>query len=138
MLQHIDDFWILKDSGIVLFHYQPYEEIDKNLFGAITIALNSYADIPSKGGLSSFQFITKMFTFIKKRDIIFVGKSSVKAKEKNVKQELNEISEKFFGHYSENFLNEWKGNITIFSDFEKVLNNSYQKNHLRIKHQSSL
>ena len=24
MLEHLDDFWILKDSGIVLFHYQPY------------------------------------------------------------------------------------------------------------------
>lgn len=125
MLQHIDDFWILKDSGIVLYHYQSYEEVDKNLFGAITIALNSYADILSKGGLSSFQFITKMFTFIKKNDIIFVAKSSVKAKEKKVKQELNEIAEKFFGYYSEDFLNEWKGNISAFSDFEKVLTFSY-------------
>lgn len=125
MLQHIDDFWILKDSGIVLYHYQSYEEVDKNLFGAITIALNSYADILSKGGLSSFQFITKMFTFIKKSDIIFVAKSSVKAKEKKVKQELNEIAEKFFGYYSEDFLNEWKGNTSVFSDFEKVLTFSY-------------
>ena len=90
MLQHIDDFWILKDSGIVLFHYQSYEEVDKNLFGAITIALNSYADLLSEGGLSSFQFITKMFTFVKKEDIIFVSKSSVEAKEQNVKQELIE------------------------------------------------
>jgi len=120
-LQHIDDFWILKDSGIVLFHYQSYDEVDKNLFGAITIALNSYADLLSKGGLSSFQFISKKFTFIKKKDIIFVGKSSIKAKDKDVKRDLNEISEKFFGHYSENFLNEWKGNISVFSDFEKVL-----------------
>jgi len=23
MLTHIEDFWILKDSGIVIFHYQP-------------------------------------------------------------------------------------------------------------------
>ena len=121
MLQHIDDFWILKNSGIVLFHYQSYEEVDKNLFGAITIAINSYADLLSEGGLSSFQFITKMFTFIKKRDIIFVGKSSVRAKEQNVKQELIQISEKFFEHYSEDFLDDWKGNIAVFSDFEKVL-----------------
>ncbi|MFX1338563.1 MAG: hypothetical protein ACFFDK_08125 [Promethearchaeota archaeon] len=121
MLQYITDFWILKDSGIVLYHYQSYEEVDKNLFGAITIALNAYADILSKGGLSSFQFITKKFTFIKKQDIIFVGKSSVNAKEKNVKQELNEISEKFFAYYSTDFLNKWKGNISAFSDFEKFL-----------------
>lgn len=120
MLHYIDDFWILKDSGIVLFHYQLHDEVDKNLFGAITIALNSYADILSKGGLSSFQFITNMFTFIKKRDIIFVGKSSVKAKEKNVKHELNEISEIFFKHYPEDFLNQWKGNISVFTDFKKT------------------
>ncbi len=126
MLQHLDDFWILKDSGIVLYHYQSYEVVDKNLFGAITIALNSYADILSKGGLTSFQFITKMFTFIKKRDIIFVGKSSVKAKEKHVKQELNQISDIFFKHYSEDFLNQWKGNIAVFSDFKEVLAISYQ------------
>jgi len=138
MLQYIDDFWILKDSGIVLFHYQSYDEVDKNLFGAITIALNSYADLLSKGGLSYFQFISKKFTFIKKKDIIFVGKSSIKAKDKDVKRELNEISEKFLEYYPEEFVTKWNGNITIFSDFEKVLNNSYQKNRLRIKHQSSL
>jgi len=105
----------------VLYHYQSYEEVDKNLFGAITIALNAYADILSKGGLSSFQFITKKFTFIKNREIIFVAKSPIKAKEKDVKQELNEISAKFFEYYSEDFLNEWKGNISVFSDFKKRL-----------------
>ena len=124
MLQYIDDFWILKDSGLVLYHHLPYDEVDKNLFGAITIALNSYADILSKGGLSSFQFITKMFTFIKKRGVIFVAKSSVKAKEKYVKEELNQIAQKFFRRYPDNFIKDWNGNTSAFSDFEKVLTNS--------------
>ena len=46
---------------------------------------------------------------------------TVQAKEKDVKQELNEISEKFFEYYSEAFLNDWKGNISVFSDFKKIL-----------------
>ena len=137
MLQHIDDFWISKDSGIVLFHYQSFDEIDKNLFGAITIALNTYADVLSKGGLSNFQFITKKFTFIKKKDLIFVAKSTIEAKDRNVKQELNEIAEKIFEHYSEDFLKEWKGNIRVFSDFEKVLDFSLQKENFKVKHQGN-
>ena len=121
MLEYIEDFWILKNSGIVIFHYQPKDEVDKNFFGAITIALNSYADILSKGGLSSFQFISKKFTFLKEKELIFVAKSSIKTKDSHVKQELHEISDKFFEKYSDNFINDWKGNIRIFTDFEKII-----------------
>ena len=125
MLVHIEDFWILKDSGIVIFHYQSEDEVDKNLFGAITIALNTYADVLSKGGLESFQFITKKFTFLKKNNLIFVAKSPIKTKDSHIKHELHEISDKFFKQYSDDFLNKWKGNIRIFTNFEKVINSSH-------------
>ena len=124
MLTYIDDFWILKDSGIVIFHYQSKDEVDKNLFGAITIALSTYADILSKGGLESFQFITKKFTFLKKNDLIFVAKSPIKTKDSHIKQELHEISDKFFKKYSDDFLNNWKGNIRNFTNFEKIIDSS--------------
>lgn len=126
MLKYLVDFWILEKSGIVLFHYQSRDEVDKNLFGAITIALNSFADLLSEsGGLDSFQFITKKFIFLKRKKLIFVGLSEIKTDNNYIKRELKYISEKFFENYSDDFLNNWKGNIRRFLDFEKIIDTSH-------------
>ncbi|MBD3341603.1 MAG: hypothetical protein GF353_21035 [Candidatus Lokiarchaeota archaeon] len=114
----VKDLWILKSSGIVLFHRVYHERVDPNLFGALMSALNAYASELADGGLSSFELHNQRYTFMKKDDFIFIANSSRKVKEKRILSELEEISKKFFDSYPNDFFEKWNGEVSVFSNFE--------------------
>lgn len=122
----IRDFWILTESGITVFNRVIDPRIDPQFFGALMSALNTYAEQLTNGGISNFELSKIRFIIIKSNNFLFVANSSSKIKLNKVLNELQDISAKFFKHYPDDVLKNWDGDINIFTDFEKVIEDSLE------------
>ncbi|MFX1311919.1 MAG: hypothetical protein ACFFHD_04780 [Promethearchaeota archaeon] len=122
----IQDIWILNEAGAVLYHRVFGKDIDEQLIGALISALNLLAEELERGGLSSFELKDKKYIIMKQYGLSFIVNSSKKIKEKKVKEEMRNIVSRFFDIYpKENFEN-WDNDISIFTDFEKHIEDSLQ------------
>lgn len=126
MVKVIQDIWVQKDNGIVLFSRVYDQTVEDQLFGALMSALNSFAEEITKDSLSNFELSKKRFTLLRKGDLLFVGTTDKKSKEKKVISELQMVSEKFIKLYPEAMSKDWDGEISIFSDFEKEIDSSLE------------
>jgi hypothetical protein len=125
MVKLLQDLYIISDGGIVLYHRVFDEKLDEQLFGGLMTALNSFAEELTNEGLSNFELQEKRYTLIRRNDILFVANSSNKIKAKKVIEELESIVFRFFELYSE-ILTTWQGNVAIFFDFEKEIEDSLE------------
>ena len=67
----LQDVWIIDGfSGIVFFHRAFDKDMDAQLFGGLMSALNSFAEILVKEGLTSFELSKKRFAIFKKKNIM--------------------------------------------------------------------
>ncbi len=126
MTKLIQDLWILEDSGIVLFHRVFDEIIDANLFGGMMSALNSFAEVLTKSGLSNFEVSNKQFSLLKDGNYLFIANASNKRKLKKLNQELELIKNKFFETYHEELLNNWNGDTNLFDSFKQQIEESFE------------
>lgn len=121
MVKIIQDIWIQRNDGVVLFSRVYNQKVEAQLFGALMSALNSFSKKLDKEGLSSFELSDKRFTILKKKDLIFIANSSKKIKSKKVLHELKEVHEKFNKLYPETYFDSWDDDVSVFSDFEKEI-----------------
>ncbi|MFX1256376.1 MAG: hypothetical protein ACFFAN_00810, partial [Promethearchaeota archaeon] len=126
----VQDLWILTKAGIVVFSRVFDEKVDEQLFGALMMALHTFAQNISQGGLSSFDISSKRFTILKDyykdEEFLFVANSSNKVKDRKIQEELKKISNRFFEKYS-NILENWdQSEIDLFYDFEKEIEDSLE------------
>jgi hypothetical protein len=126
MTKLLQDIWILADSGVVLFHRVFDENIDATLFGGMLSAINSFAEELTKGGLSNFELANKFFILLKKENYLFIANASKKYNFKKLKQELEIIMGKFFELYPKDLLNNWNGDTSLFTGFEKEVEESLE------------
>jgi hypothetical protein len=125
MTKLLQDVWILADSGIVLFHRVFDKNLDANLFGGMLSALNSFAEeITSSKGLSNFELADKIFVLIKRKNYVFIANAAKKHKIKKLKQELEALIDKFFQNYPEEVLNMFNGDVSLFYNFKKIIEES--------------
>ena len=127
MAKLIQDIWILRESGIVVFNRVFDQIVSPQLFGAMMSALNMFAEQLTEGGLSNFELNNKRFTIIKKNDFLFIGNSSKEIKSKKIVRELEKIVTKFFGKYSEDILDDSSGNLKNFMEFEEEIKDSLEE-----------
>jgi len=121
----IKDFWILTDSGIVLFSKMYDQKVNPQLFGALMSALNKFAEALTDGGISSFEKSDLRFVIMKRRKFLFIGSSLKKTKENKVIDELKQISDIFFRIYAEDLIN-WDSDVSIFSGFGDYIDKSLE------------
>jgi len=127
MVKVLQDVWVLSEGGVVLYHRVYDEKVDDQLFGSLMSALNTFAEEISNNGLSNFELQNKRFTLLKRRGFLFIANSSKKVKEKKIIQELKSIVFRFFELYSDEILKNWDGDISIFSNFEKEIEDSLEE-----------
>lgn len=127
MVKVLQDVWVLSEGGIVLYHRVYDEKVDDQLFGSLMSALNTFAEEITINGLSNFELQNKRFTLLKRRGFLFIANSSKKVKEKKVFVELKSIVFRFFELYPDEILNNWDGDISIFSNFEKEIEDSLEE-----------
>ncbi len=117
----IQDIWIIKESGIVLFNHNLEPELDAQLLGGLMSALNTFAEKVSDGGLTNFDLINKRFTLIKRKGYLFVASSDKKKKDKKVERDLQKIQTFFFKKYDIIDLKSWDGEIGYFKEFQTLI-----------------
>ena len=127
LVKVLQDIWILTEAGIVIYHRVFDEKVDDQLFGGLMTALNSFAEELVKEGLSNFELQDKRYTLLRRRSYLFIANSSKKVKEKKVMVELNLIADRFFRLYPEEFLRNWDGDVTLFQNFEKEIEDSLEE-----------
>ena len=118
------DIWIVSEGGIVVFSRVYEKHLDDQLFGALLTALNTFAEEITHDGLSNFELSDIRFTILKKSRFIFIANSDKKIKPKRVLQELRAVMEKFFTLYSKETIDNWDNDISLFSSFDKEIENS--------------
>ena len=116
--------WIISEGGIVIFSRVYEEMLDDQLFGALLTALNSFAEQIAQTGLSNFELGEKRFTILKRSHFVFIANSDKKIKPKKVVQELQAVMDIFFTVYSKETIDNWSGEVTIFSNFEREIEDS--------------
>ena len=89
MVKAIQDLWIQRIGGIVIFSRVFHQTIEDQLFGALMSALNAFAQEIASAGLTNFEIKNIRFTIIKKEHLYFIANSSKKHKEKKILAELN-------------------------------------------------
>ncbi|MHA1192590.1 MAG: hypothetical protein ACTSP9_09885 [Promethearchaeota archaeon] len=126
MVKVLQDLYVISEGGIVLYHRVFDGKFDEQLFGGLMSALNSFAEELTHEGLSNFELQDKRYTFKRKNDILFVANSSKKIKGKRVNEELKSIINHFFDLYPKEILESWEGDVSIFLDFEKEIEDSLE------------
>ena len=116
--------WIISEGGIVVFSRVYEETLDEQLFGALLTALNSFAEQIAQEGLSNFELGANRFTILKRSHFIFIANSDKKIKPRKVLQELRTVMDIFFTVYSKETIDNWDGDISIFSNFERDIEDS--------------
>jgi len=116
--------WIITGGGIVVFSRVYEETLDEQLFGALLTALNSFAEQIAQEGLSNFELGDNRFTILKRSHFIFIANSDKKIKPRKVLQELRTVMDIFFTVYSKETIDNWDGDISIFSNFERDVEDS--------------
>jgi len=121
LVKAIQDLWIQRTDGIVIFSRVFHQTIEDQLFGALMSALNSFAQEIANGGLNNFEIKNIRFTIIKKGNLFFIANSSKKHKEKKVLAELEQIASKFIEQYPETNSDNWDGCIDDYQIFESKI-----------------
>lgn len=123
----IRDLWILTEDGTAVFSRIYDQDLKVQLFAMLMSALNSFAMEISATGISNFELNNMRFDILKKNKMLFIATSSPKFKKKFILNELEIISKQFFELYGSDISNNWDGEISIFTDFIKVVNKSVEK-----------
>ena len=121
----LQDIWIIDDAGIVLYNRVFNERVDAILFGALISALNNLTKEILNDGLSSFKLKNKLYSLARRKKITFIVSSDIKYKEKDIFREFKILIDSFFENYKVELEN-WKGLIDIFSDFENIFHGFLQ------------
>ena len=120
-MKSLNDLWILTDTGAVVFKKNGESVANEQFFGMILSVINTFAEQLATGGLSSFELGPKRFYMAQKNNFIFIGSALLKNKDKNAKKELQEIIKLFFKTFPEDIADKWGGNLSLFSDFENII-----------------
>lgn len=120
------DLWILTESGLTVYSRVIDSKIGDQVFGGLMVALNTYAETLTEGGLSNFELSSIRFRIFKKNHFFFVANTSNKLKDKKVLSELKKVSKKFFEVYDEKLLKNFSHNIKVFTNFENYIIDSFE------------
>jgi hypothetical protein len=123
MIRMLEDIWIMRREGTVLYHRMADENIDEQLLGSLMSAIESFAQKINKGGLSSFQIGPRLFVIRKEHELFFLASCASNANVKKAKDALVFLSEFFLYTYDAE-LHVFKGDVRPFKNFEKKLHES--------------
>jgi hypothetical protein len=88
--------------------------------------LDSFANQLNNQGLSSFELGQKKFYFVRRKDLTFIANCDHNVKPKKAIDELENIANHFIQNYNETFFKTWNGNVELFDNFSKVIENSLE------------
>lgn len=124
MAKIIRDFWIILDTGIVIFSRVYEQKVHDDLLGGLMSVLDTFARRISDGALSHIEFSNKSLCLFKSQSIIFVASYLNKVEDQEISEELNLVSETFFNTFPAGIFYNFNGNTAIFNDFGDSIKSS--------------
>ncbi len=122
MVKIIQDLWIQRKDGIVIFSRVFHQKMETQLFGALMSALETFAkELSEGGGINNFEVANIRFSLIKKQNLLFIVNSAKTVKEKKIVTELEEIADKFVRLFPETTSSEWCEDVNKYACFEKEI-----------------
>lgn len=122
----LEDIWIMRKEGTVLFNHVINECVNEQIFGSFMSAVESFANKIDQSGLSNFQVGQKTFISKYVQDMYFIASYSSKVNPKEAEAELDYLASMFLSIYQVQ-LNRFHGNVKPFKDFEKKMHKSMDK-----------
>ena len=113
----IDDLWVVNNDGIVLFSSDEHG-FDDNLFGAFLSAINMFVKEFSNDMLRNFEISDKQYVLMKEQNLMFVASASNNVSDKSIKNQMNQIIERFLELYPQEFFKTWNYDTNEFDKFE--------------------
>ena len=125
MSKLLEDIWIMMNDGTVLFKRVFEEKLNEQLFGGFMSALETFASQLDEHGLSSFEIGQKKFILKKHNNMYFVSNFDKKVNLKKAAAELEHVADEFLAVYEVELLS-FRGNVEIFKEFEKKIQDSLE------------
>ncbi len=119
----LDDIWIIRKEGTVLYHREDDDLDDHQLVGSFMSAIDAFARQIDKGGLSNFQIGTKKYIVLKNDELYFLASCAANINPKKAQDALIFLSGFFLTTYKAE-LREFNGNVKPFINFESKLRES--------------
>ncbi|HME53960.1 MAG TPA: hypothetical protein VKM55_17170 [Candidatus Lokiarchaeia archaeon] len=119
-LMVMEQLWIMKTDGIVLFH-KGTSEINSDLVGGFISAINTLASQMDENGLREIEFSQQCMLISKVNDVLFIILHDKHVKSKKVSQKLKQIIAVFSGLYPPSKIASWKGNLAEFAQLESAI-----------------
>ncbi|MEX2683627.1 MAG: hypothetical protein Q6373_018775 [Candidatus Sigynarchaeota archaeon] len=125
MSKLLQDIWIMRADGTVLFKRVFEEKLNEQLFGGFMSAMETFASQLDEHGLSSFEIGSKKFILKKEQGIYFVANFDKKVNLKKAQAELETVAKKFMATYQVELM-AFRGNIEVFKGFENHIEDSLE------------
>ena len=127
VIKYLEDLWILKDCGIIIFSKVRTHAIDDQCLGGLTSALYYFA----RQGLHEtlLRFTTDKFEYkvIEREDLLFVATFPAKTKERVALNELEYIADRFLELYPKEVVEGWDHNMSRFLGFQEEVMTKKEK-----------
>ncbi len=127
------EVWVVSNAGLPLFTWRPNfieESINQALFSGFLMAIINMIETSTDQEIKAMTFGSSKLNIVVAKDahltLLIIGRTGLKAKDKNVRRALDEIGEVFLEVYGE-ILRSWNSETTIFSGFEEKITDYFVK-----------
>lgn len=126
MIRDLQDLWIIREGGVVVFSKKNNESINDQFIGGFISALSSFTKVLLNDMLSRFTTHKLQVEILTNKGFMFVGRFPKRVKEKQVKRELEFIVNKFFEYFPQDKINKFGTNMKYYQQFEDILTHNYE------------
>jgi len=126
VIRDLQDLWILKEGGVVVFSKKNNKSINDQFIGGFISALSSFTKVILNDILSHFATHNLQVKILSKEGFMFVGRFPKKIKDKQVKKELDYIVSKFFEYFPQDQINKFGTDMKYYQKFEDILTHNYE------------
>jgi hypothetical protein len=126
MSKLLQDLWVMRSDGTVLYKRVFEEKLNEQLFGGFMSALETFASQLDEHGLSSFEIGSKKFILKKEHGNYFVANFDKKVNPKKAQAELEGVANKFISAYQVELMT-FRGDVEPFKGFEKQIQDSLEE-----------
>ena len=139
-MEKLVELWILRESGVCMFHHTTDENVDPNLFGSFFTAIKQLGQRCSNAEIDGIMMQDSLLMSVNNKEygISIVGRTQHRSMRKNMKKILHEIGQNFVNEFPGDSIKKFNGNIDQFESFEVILKPYMHFDEILIEHMKGI
>jgi hypothetical protein len=117
----IDNLWILNKDRLVLFQQAQLGKIGGQSFGYFISAIYTFAKQIYDKGMQGFELGNTIYFCKRDQDLLFIANTTNNTNRRDTYIELEKVAKLFFETYPSSEISKWRGDILVFQDFAKKI-----------------